>query len=79
MQWELLLRAGFAEVTEIDVTREFLQTERRWLRARGRHSDALRESEGSSEFEQEQTQIQGRIDVVEAGLVRRALFVAQRP
>ncbi len=78
-QRDLLRSAGFAEIAETDVTDEFLRTARAWLEARERHAAELRQSEGESQFEQKQAEDRGQIEAIEAGLLRRSLFVAERP
>ena len=76
---ELLRSAGLVNVSETDLTSEFLRITRQRLEARERHSTALRQSLGDSEFEEDQSQGRAQIEVIEAGLLRRSLFVAERP
>lgn len=78
-QQELLRSAGFVEISETDVTAEFLRISRAWLEARDRHAAGLRESEGHTQFEQKQAEARGQIEAIEAGLMRRSLLVAERP
>jgi hypothetical protein len=78
-QRDLLRSAGFAEIAETDVTDEFLRIARALLEARGRHAIELRESEGVSEFAKEQAARRARAAAIEEGLLRRSLFVAERP
>lgn len=75
----LLASAGFVEASEADVTDEFLKIARRWLEARKRHAAGLREALGEPEFLRGQTESQATIAAIEAGLLRRSLFVASRP
>jgi hypothetical protein len=79
MQQELLQRAGFAGVTEIDVSDEFLRVVRAWTKARERYADPLRAAEGGKEFDQKQVEHRGTAAGIEGGLLRRSLFVARRP
>jgi hypothetical protein len=78
-QRELLRSVGFAEVSKSDVTPEFLSISRSRLEARERHATALRSAQGSSQFDEKQAEDRGQIEAIEAGLLRRALFVAERP
>ncbi len=77
-QQDLLRSAGFAEIAETDVTDEFLRITRALLEARERHSAELRASEGESEFARGQAWRRTRVAVIEGGLLRRSLFVAER-
>lgn len=76
---ELLRLAGFVKVSETDLTSEFLRITRRRLEARERHSAALRQSLGDSGFEENQSEGRAHIEAIEDGLLRRSLFVAERP
>ena len=76
---ELLRSAGFVKVSETDLTSEFLRITRQRLEARERRATALRQSLGDSEFEENQSESRAQIEAIEAGLLRRALFVAERP
>ena len=76
---ELLRSAGFMNASETDLTSEFLQITRQRLDARERHSTALRQSLGDPEFEENQADGRAQIEAIEAGLLRRSLFVAERP
>lgn len=78
-QPELLRSAAFGDIAETDVTAEFLRVARARLEARERHAAELRRSEGHSQFEQKQAEERAQIEAIEAGLLRRSLFVAQRP
>lgn len=78
-QQELLRSAGFIDISETDVTAEFLRVARSRLEARERHAAGLRQSEGHSQFEQKQSEERAEIEAIEAGVLRRSLFVAQRP
>lgn len=75
----LLRSAGFADISETDVTAEFLRVARTYLEARRRHADELRRSEGEAEFDRMQGERRDRIAAIEAGLIRRSLFIARRP
>jgi hypothetical protein len=75
----MLYSAGFVEISETDVTGEFVSVSRSLLEARQRYADPLRRAEGQSEFAERQTKSRGNIAAAEAGLLRRSLFVAERP
>ena len=75
----LLRSAGFANISETDVTPEFLRVARTYLEARKRHADELRRSEGDAEFDRMQVERRDRVAAIEAGLLRRSLFLARRP
>ena len=78
-QSELLRSAGLEAISESDLTDEFLRIARGWGKARLRHADGLRESEGADQFEEKLADNRAGIEGIEAGLLRRALFVAERP
>ena len=75
----MLRSAGFARIKEIDVTDEFLRTEGAVLEGRERYAEGLRTLEGAAEFSRRQLARKMRIEAIEADLVRRSLFVAERP
>jgi len=75
----MLASAGFADISETDVTDEFLEIARRWFDARKRRASELKAAIGESEFLRSQTESQATIAAIEAGLLRRSLFVARRP
>jgi len=76
---ELLRSAGFAGIEETDETEAYLRTSRGWYEARQRYAKELRELDGAQAFEEGQENRRKRIAFIEAGLQRRALFVAVRP
>ncbi len=78
-QPELLTSAGFAQVEETDVTDECLRIRRALLGAKERHATDLRLSQGQSEFDRVQRENRATAAAIEAGLLRRSLFVAERP
>ena len=77
-QGQLLRSAGFARIEESDVTGDFLRTTRAWQEARARHAGELIEAEGEAAFRDRQRDYRLQANAIEAGLLRRALFVAQR-
>ncbi len=78
-QDDLLRSAGFADIEEVDETEEYLRTARGWYEGRERHAAELREHEGTLAFDEGQASRRQRIEFIEAGLLRRALFAAVRP
>ncbi|MCH7811527.1 MAG: hypothetical protein IH958_02755 [Chloroflexi bacterium] len=75
----LLRSAGFVQIAERDATEEYLRFTRDLLDASERHAKALRESIGEAAFAQRLSQRRAAIAATEAGLLRRSLFVAERP
>ena len=78
-QVDLLRSAGFTGVREIDVTKAFLRSTRSWYEARARYAVQLSEAEGEAPFHERQRDYRLQAQAIEAGLLRRALFVAERP
>jgi SAM-dependent methyltransferase len=78
-QTDLLRAAGFTGIEEIDATPEFLDTTHRWLAARTRHADELSRSEGREPLLQRLRDNRATIRAIQAGLLRRSLFLARRP
>jgi hypothetical protein len=79
VQSELVTAAGFVEVDEIDFTDEFLETVRRWLRFSRELETALRRTLGDDAFDQQLSDRTDMVVAIEAGLLRRSLFVAAVP
>ena len=77
-QAALLRSAGFVDIEEVNVSEEFLRTARGWYEARQRHASEMRKLEGDAEFAQNQAWRKRRLPAIEAGLLRRSLFVARR-
>ena len=76
---ELLRRAGFADVTQLDRTAEFVATAEAWITACDRHRDALVELIGIDEFEQRQHERRVQLRAAGDGLLRRSLLTGVRP
>jgi hypothetical protein len=79
VQSELVTAAGFVEVDEIDFTDEFLETVRRWLRFSRELETGLRRTLGDDAFDQQLSDRTDMVVAIEAGLLRRSLFVAAVP
>ena len=77
-QPELLRSAGFTGVREIDVTEAFLRATRAWYEARARYAGQLSQAEGEALFCDRQRDYHLQARAIEAGLLRRSLFVAER-
>ena len=78
-QTALLRSAGFARMVETDVTAEYRRTQSALYEANGRHARALRRTRGDKDFEESQRFRLHRLEAIDAGIVRRSLFVAERP
>ena len=74
----LLRAAGFSNVSQTDVTPEYLRLLRAWTEARERHAAGLREADGEAAFAEKQRENRARLAAIEAGLLRRCLLVAER-
>lgn len=74
-QQELILSAGFERVDEVDLTGEFLATNRAWYGGRERYRTELVPAEGLTAFEERQRDSAAQITAIESGLLRRALFI----
>ncbi len=74
----MLQSAGFVHIDEIDVTVDYLSVARALLEARERHSEELRKAHSDTFAAQKQQEDRTRLEAIEAGLLRRSLFVARR-
>lgn len=72
---DLLTSAGFSHVKEIDLTPQFLITTRGWHDGRERFRAELIAAEGKEAFAERQLDGELQMEGIEAGLLRRALFV----
>jgi hypothetical protein len=77
-QLELLARAGFRDLDEVDLTDAFVETQRAWLDARHRRRDELARLEAPGVFDQRQAEHRTQLAATEAGLLRRSLLFAVR-
>jgi hypothetical protein len=73
-QAELLEAAGLVEVVETDVTADFLETARRWVRYASKFEGDLRSTLGDTLFDEQQTDRRAMIAAIEEGLLSRALL-----
>jgi hypothetical protein len=76
---ELLRRAGFNEVAELDGTEEFRAVANEWIDQWDEHRDALTTIYGEVEFEGRQHDRRIQLRALEDGLLRRSLFIGSRP
>jgi hypothetical protein len=74
----LLRSAGFVEIVEVDVTAAYLDTARAWLR-HGQRFEAELAAQPPGSFADRLARRRVAIPAIEAGLLRRSLFVATRP
>lgn len=77
-QLGLLRSAGFVNIEETDVTGEYLRVQRAVYEANQRHARALRRVQGNDVFEERQRTRLRTLENIEAGTLRRSLFVAER-
>ena len=77
-QPDLLRRAGFVDIDQLDLTEDFLRTARAWVEARLRHAHEL-PAANRAQCDQRVQEGRANIAAIEAGLLRRALFLARRP
>ena len=77
-QQGLLRTAGFVRIQETEVTDEYLRVQRALCEANERHARSLRRVLGKQEFEERQTGRRRTLQGIEAGVLKRSLFVAER-
>jgi len=74
----LLRSAGFIEIDAVDLTTEYLATQRRWLAATLRHEESLRAALGDDAVEEGIQRRRRTVGAIEAGLLLRTLYTATR-
>lgn len=74
----MLGHAGFVDVAERDLTAEFIDTTRAWLRELDARAESLAAEQPEGAFEQRQVERRAMLAATEEGLLRRALFVATK-
>jgi cyclopropane fatty-acyl-phospholipid synthase-like methyltransferase len=72
---DLLRRAGFADVSEVDVTADYLVTTRAWRAARLHHRDTVRPIDPAM-YDERLAKGENAIEAIETGLLRRTLHTA---
>jgi cyclopropane fatty-acyl-phospholipid synthase-like methyltransferase len=75
----LLRSAGFVDVEERDLTADYVSTTARKLEVAEQFAADMIEMLGRQEYERMQAERKQAILAIEAGLLRRSLFVARRP
>ncbi len=73
---DLIASSGLRLIVQRDLTPQFLRTARAWYEGRRRFEAELRQADGDAVFEERQRDAVAQISAIEAGLLRRALFVA---
>ncbi len=72
---ELIASAGFSRSEETDLTAEFRSTSRAWQTERDKHAAGIITVEGEAAFRERQSDLGVQSAAIEAGLLRRSLFV----
>jgi hypothetical protein len=72
---ELITSAGFSHIEETDLTAEFLRTSRAWETERDKQAFELIAAEGEAAFSERQSDLGVQSSAIEAGLLRRSLFI----
>lgn len=75
---DMLRSAGFARITELDVTDDFLRTTLAWYEGRECYAAELITALGEPAFRERQADSRAQLKAIRAGLLRRSLFVAER-
>lgn len=75
----LLCSARFVELNEVDVTAAYLDTARAWLRHGQEFEVELTAREPPGAFADKLAHRRAAITAIEAGLLRRSLFLGTRP
>lgn len=75
----MLELAQFVDVSEVDVTPEYLRVHRMTVEARERYATELRTPGHEEEFDSERHRQKKHLAAIEDGLLRRSLFTAARP
>lgn len=75
----LLRSAGFVEVDERDLTDDYYATATRKLAVAEQFADEMTEMLGRKDYDEMQAERRLAVAAIDAGLLRRSLFVARRP
>lgn len=76
---ELVARAGFVDIVEVDLTKEYAVTQQAWYEAYEQRAPEIHQLVSDAEFAEGQTDRRETLDAIGAGLLRRSLFTAVRP
>ncbi len=74
----ILRSAGFIEIDAVDLTAEYLATQRRWLAATHRHEAGLRSALGDDAVREGIERRRSTIGAIEEGLLLRTMYTATR-
>lgn len=75
---DLLRAAGFTGIAERDLTADFIETTKSWLRELDAHAEELAPLQPAGAFEERQRERRAMLAATEDGLLRRALYLARR-
>ena len=75
---EMLESAGFTDVDETDVTKQYRVTARGWLEGRRRHYDELEQAMGEATLDGKIQEGEMTLASLKDGLLRRSLLTARR-
>jgi SAM-dependent methyltransferase len=75
---EMLESAGFTDVHETDVTRQYGITASAWLDGRRRHYDGLEQALGEASLKGKIDEGVATLEALKIGLLRRSLLTARR-
>ncbi len=76
---EMLESAGFSDVHETDVTKQYRMTSRGWLDGRRRRYDELAQAMGEATLKDKIEEGESILESIKDGLLRRSLLTARRP
>ena len=75
----MLQAAGFTDVTETYVTKQYRTTTRGWLEGRRRHYEGLTKAYGEEALKDKIEESETILAFVKDGLLKRSLLTARRP
>jgi cyclopropane fatty-acyl-phospholipid synthase-like methyltransferase len=76
---ELVARAGFEHIVEVDVSDDYATTQRAWLEQNEAHAQAMVELMSQADFRTAQQDRRRSLDAITGGLLKRSLFSAAAP
>ena len=76
---EMLESAGFIDVHETGVTKQYERTAKGWLNGRRRHYDDLKQALGATALDGKIGENEFMLALMKDGLIRRSLLTARRP
>lgn len=74
-----LREVGFVDVARVDLTAEYLRTQREWFEQWQAHRGQLVDIVGAERVQERQEERVVTARAIDAGLLRRSLYVARRP